>query len=269
MPQPPQVARAAAELHALWAEAQARLLAQLEAAVTEPRQVRRAARLRELVKMTSAMVGHLEDGTRLWVTSRVPPIYATGAAAAAEALGTSFQWTQPAIDAVHALAQRTWETIGPNLQGIRSDSLRAIRGLTRDSARQTLLEGSTARQSAMTFAERAAEQGIASVTYSNGSVFPISAYAETLSRTVSAQAYASGTITQSREFGTEYMLCLEADDDCGLDGHDDDEKPNGKAYPIDTAEEFPVSHPNCSRSWSPLPQLDSQDAADGYNGGEE
>lgn len=261
MPQPPANTLVADRLIDIYRDAQTELLNELRAALTDPRQYRRANRLRELLGAVTAMRDRLDNASRTWLVNDLTAVHLSGAQAAATALGTSFQWTQLHVDGVQQLAARTWEDVAPSLRGMHRDSRRALRRLARSSAVRTVVEGQTAAQSADQFATWAAQQGISSVRYANGARHLIGDYADTVVRTTTAQAFNNGTLLQTRQNGTEWVEVIDGPD-CGWTFHGDPDKANGTIRDVGDAMTQSLSHPRCARSFSPRPDITSQKQAD-------
>lgn len=261
MPQPAEVDRIAAEVVALWQDSHASLLAELAEVIDEPSEVRRAARIRELLKVNGVVLDELNAGTREWLAAKLPEVHALGAARAAEAVGSAFAWTQPHVDAVQALAAQTWGEVAPNLREVRASSRTAIRSLTRDSVRSILLEGQTGSGASRALEAAANRAGLWSVTYGNGARVGMGDYADMLARTVSANAYNAGTLTQTIGDGFEWVEIFDGPD-CGWTSHADPDKANGTVRPVADAVENSISHPRCARSFAPAVGVTSQAEAD-------
>jgi hypothetical protein len=257
VPQPPQVDAVARQLIDRFTAAQRNIEAQL-ATITEGR---RAARLRQLQRTVNALLDDLEAQMRGWIEHRLPSIYQFGAGNAAAALGDSFVWTQPHLEAMQVLATRSWDDLLGATRYVRRD----VKDWVRDEARQqvtlSLVEGRTATQAAQALARAAGnELGVFTVTYKDGSRHRMSDYADSAVRAVSAETYNTGTTNQARDLGVRFMECADGFD-CGLAAHDDQEKPNGRLYPIDVAASYPIAHPRCRRSW--IPRADATSASAG------
>lgn len=259
MPQPQAVTDAAEELIALYREAQTTLMDELGRALGEPSRWRQVRRLRELIGTNAEIVATLEAGTRGWLVGSLAEIHALGAAAAL-AEGATFAWSMPHIDAVQALATKAWEEIAPNLRHIDAAGRGALRTMARDAARGTLLEGRTAAQSGRLLERWAADRGFAEVTYRNGARHLIGDYADTVARTVAAEAYNNGTFTQLGADGVEWVEVFDGPD-CGWTSHDDADKANGTVRRIDDAMSHSLSHPRCARSFGGRPDVTSAEQA--------
>ncbi len=255
MSQPPAVRTIADELTNMFELAQQHVDAQLAALTSRPR----AAQLRQLQATIEALLDQLDEATRNWIAGQLPLAYQLGAARAAAILGDSFTWTQPHLAAIQQLATTVWTDMLAASQFVRRDTRAWIQSEARQQATLSLIEGRTAVQAGAAFAARAAQAGIFTVIYRNGARHSITEYAYMNVRTTTARAFNQGTIEQSRLFGVEAMECADGAN-CGLEYHDDPNQPNGRVFPLATAEMFPIAHPNCRRSWLPRVDVKAVDA---------
>lgn len=259
MPQPGEVGAVADELIGLWRESHTRLLGELADAVADDRLWRRRARLRDLLAVHAEVIDELTVGTRLWLGSRLPVVHALGAAVAVRA-GGRHVWSQPHIEAITHLARRTWTDVAQHLTDIDADGRRVLRGLARASARNMLLEGVPAGSAGRELERAAAREGLWSVRYANGARHGIGDYADTLARTVSAEAYNDGTFTQAEADGFGWMEVFDGPD-CGWTSHQDPDKANGTIRRLEDCQAHSLSHPRCARSFAPAPHVTSETEA--------
>jgi hypothetical protein len=266
MPQPAEVAQAAEELIAVFRRVQVDITAQLATVATEANQVRRRARLRELQRAVSGQVATLQAETHAWLTGRLPAAYALGGQSAATVLATEFTWSGFDANAIQALAGQAWDDLLSATRYVDDATKKWVRAEARRQTELTVVEGRTAQQAGRELVKAAAGElvddagPVGVIRYADGSYRRLDDYADMLLRTTSARTYVAGQLNQSRQQGVTFMECFDGDD-CGLENHDDDEKPDGNVYPIEVAEEFPTAHPNCVRSWSPRPDITSADEA--------
>ena len=268
MPLSPELQSVADELTALFREAQDDLRAKLAAILDDPNEVRQRARLNELLRTIDATATSLLDGTRTWLEANVAAVHAAGATAGAQAAGTAFAWSAPHVEAVQALAAQVWSEVAPNLLGMSTTTRQAIRDLTRASARDVLLEGQSAAGASRELERWMVDQGIGTVTYANGANHLVGDYADTLSRTVTANAYNEGTFTQAVVDGFEWMEVFDGPD-CGWERHDDPDKANGTVRRLADCRSHSLSHPRCARNFAPRPDVASQAQADAGRNGEQ
>ena len=267
MPLSPELQAVADELATLYQEAQDDLRAKLAAILDDPNEARQRARLRELARSIEATRTSLVDGTRTWLEGQVPALHAAGATVGAEAAGTVFAWSAPHVEAVQALAAQVWGEVAPNLLDLSASTRQAIRDLTRASARDVLLEGQSAAGASATLERWMVDQGIGTVTYANGAKHLAADYADTLSRTVTANAYNEGTFTQAAVDGFGWMEVFDGPD-CGWASHDDPDKANGTVRTLDECRTHSLSHPRCARNFAPRPDVATQGQADATRSGE-
>lgn len=251
MPLPAELQAVADELAALYAETQAALAAELAQVVGDPNRRSQVARLRELIRTTRTMRTELEAGTRDWLQTSLAQVHAAGAEKAAADAGSAFAWTTPHVEAVQALASTTWTDVAANLRGMETETRRALRGLTRDAAREVLLEGKSSAQVAGGIERWMGENGLGTVTYGNGARHLAADYADTVARTTTANAYNEGTFTQLEADDIGWAECSDGPA-CGLRSHNDAEKANGKVYPLAVARQYPIAHPRCVMPDTPV-----------------
>ena len=254
MPQPAEITAAAERLIDVYRASRAALTAQLAEALQDPSRWRQVARLRALLGTLGDIERHLLNSTSTWLTQTLPEIHRAGALHALA--GRPFTWTLPHVDAVTHLAQSTWADVAPRLQQMTHQTRRAIRDLTADAARQTLLEGRTAAQSGRDLETWMRQRHIHTVTYHGGAVHDISDYADTVARTTSANSYNQGELTQIGSDGIEWVEVFDGAD-CGWVSHDDTDLANGTIRTLADAGAHPLSHPRCARSFGPRPDITS------------
>jgi hypothetical protein len=254
VPQPPRVAAAAQRLIDLFVAAQLDIDTQLAGLTAN--QGRRRARLRQLQRSVDQTLTQLTGETQRWVETELPAVYALGGTSTERALGQRFVWGPSHLAAVQVLAQQSFDDL---LQATRYVSESTKKWIRTEARRQTglsLIEGRTAQQAARAFVTAASGElvdefgPVGVVRYADGSYRRLADHADMLLRTLTANAFNQGSINQSKLFGVTHMECSDGTE-CGLTGHLDGEKPNGRVYPMSVAEQHPLSHPRCRRAWSP------------------
>lgn len=261
MPQPPTVRQLTVELLDLYRTAWQRI--QLEQAriqaewLTMPRP-RRLDRLAQLQGVVEHLMDTADQAALRFVHTEIPTAYMLGAV---DSGMPPVQWARPDLHAVAQVASATYDDLLKSTRYVRRSTKQLVRTLTREQVGVKLLTGQTARQAAAELADTFAREGVAGITYANGARVGLDTYAEMVTRTQTALAYNQGGYQQFIANDVAYVECFD-DPDCGLDGHEDEEKPNGQVYDVATMEEFPISHPNCVRSWGArLDVSNAQDAA--------
>jgi hypothetical protein len=260
MPQPDAVVALADELASLYRNVQDSLIDRLEAIAADPNQRRLRARLNEQLRAIEQALDEVDTQARVYLSRRFPEAYQLGALEAARATGRPFTWTAIHRDAVAEIAQRTYDDLLSATEYLRRDVKRFIRLAVREHTALAVIGGQTATQAGRELARTLGENNIAAVRYSNGARHTLRDYSDTVVRTTTAQAYVQGSINASREAGVRYMVCSDGAA-CGLASHDDPTLASGLVAPIETAEAYPLAHPRCARSWSPMPQVTTPEEA--------
>jgi hypothetical protein len=260
MPQPIEVANAAERLIALYRSSEARLLSGLADAVAGGQRTAER-RFRSLLKSVDAELDALEAGHREWLQSDLVDVYAMGASAGADAVGSDFVWTLVHREAVQALAATDWDEVLAHTRYVRRASKAVIRKLAADAAARTVLGEVTASRAGEELARLVQHStGMATVRYSDGSAHSMLDWADTSARTNSAMAFNQGGFQQAHEDRIGFMECFDGPD-CQLVTHDSGGFANGLVLPIDEAMKYPLSHPRCARSWSPRPDITNRTEA--------
>ena len=96
--------------------------------------------------------------------------------------------------------------------------------------------------------------------YKNGARVGLKQYGQMLARTKSAQAYNIGTLTQAEAGGVTWYEILDGPF-CGLTSHNDTTLANGLLVGKQDALAWPISHPNCRRSFAPRPDIKNRSEA--------
>jgi hypothetical protein len=262
MPQPSKVHDLARDLLALYTVAWNRIVAEEQqiqdewATLPRPRRMQRLETLQQVVEQ---LMDHADEAALRFATDDLPQAYLLGAIDSGYA---PLKWADPDLHAVHQLATDTYDQLLKATRFVRRSTKILVRTLAREQVGIKLLTGQTAVQAGRELADVFANQGIAAITYANGARVGLTQYAEMLTRTQTALAYNQGNYNQFTAADIGFVECFDGPD-CGLDGHDDEEKPNGRVYDLSVMDEFPISHPNCQRSWGARPDVTSaQEAAD-------
>lgn len=258
MPQPVAVDATADELVRVFIQAQEAIDARWQEVLDDPRRWRERRRLNELRAAIAQELAAVDTASRLWVATRLPFVYELGAEAAG--LG-SFEWALPHRD---ALSQVASETFGELLQATRyvSDDVKAkVRLLGKGATEQSLAQGTPAKAASRKLERVLAQDGLKSVTYANGAQHSMREYAEVVLRTRTAVAYNAGTVVQGSRFGVTWWEVFDGAG-CGWTSHDSTDTANGSIRSTEEVSQFPISHPNCRRSFGPRPDLSSRTQAE-------
>lgn len=260
MPQPNSVERLTEELLALYRRSWNRITADEQALInswTGWRRIERLRRLQELRTTVEQLMDRADQQALKFTNDALPEVYLLGAAAAG--VGVS-PWTQPDVDAIGVLAQDTYSGLLDATTFVRESTKDLIRTMSREHIADKLIVGQTAEQAARELAGALEGRGIAAVIYKDGSRHGLSDYSSVVVRTKSAEAYSTATLNSLDRAGIGFAECFD-NPRCGMDGHDDPNKPNGHIFEIRVAQSAVISHPRCVRSWGGRPDVTStQDA---------
>jgi hypothetical protein len=254
MPQSDAVTALADELTSLYTRVQTDLLDRLEAIAADPAQHRLRQRLNEQLRAIEQALDEVDTQAKVYLSRRFPEVYQYGALEAARATRRPFVWSAIHRDAVAVIANETYDNLRRATQYVRRDTLRFIRMAVRERTAAAVIGGQTATQAGRELQRTLAENGVRAVRFANGAKYPLGAYSQMAIRTSTAQAYVQGTLNASRESGVRWMECFDSPG-CGMNGHDSGDAPGGTIRPIEEALAYPISHPNCARSWSPRPDV--------------
>lgn len=238
----------------LYADAQHNLLDETIRVAADPslRSATYRQRLAGMARAIDEAMADLDAAAQGWTGRSLPQVYALGAERAAAQAGERFNWTQVHREAVQVLAQDTYQDLLTATRYVRRDTKAFIRYAAREHARTVLLEGKTATQAGRQLAQRLQSRGIAAVTYRNGARHGLRDYSDTVIRTKSAMAYNGGAINVGRENGIEWVQVSDGAG-CGWEAHGSVDLANGSVRTLAEAEEHPIAHPRCARSFSMLP----------------
>lgn len=211
-------------------------------------------RLREL----QAAVSDFQDVAEVGATdlsTLVAGEYGAGVIYAGNRLRRPVRWTLFHRDAVEALATDTYSDFLAASEAAGRTSKRFAR-VVRKAARETLswqALGGTAEQSARDFRRLLEDKyRISAIVYRDGSHHAVGEYARMAARTKGKVAFNMGTLNKASEENVSQVLVSDGMD-CGWVSHKDSDKPNGTLRTLEEAREFPLAHPNCRRSFLPIP----------------
>lgn len=267
MPQPTDLLGLEQPLLDAYAQAWREIVAEQEAIVANPLRLARQRRLREMRTRIELILEDLDARTLEWVTHILPQGYAAGAVLGAQQAGGEFMWSQIHQEAVQNLVNRTYNDLLDATRLTADTTKTAVRTIVRDEVVQKAIQGRTAVDAGARVTKILESRGIHSVVYRDGSVHGLEEYGQMVIRTVSATAYNEGTLNAAHSLGVTYWECFDGPD-CGWEFHDDTEQANGKIVTRDEALGFPISHPNCRRSFGARPDLVDAAAAAAAKGGQ-
>lgn len=252
--------RETARLVAVYEQAETFLEQRYADALANPRGITAAARLRELLDDVAATKAHLDASVRAVVPGAVQSAYVERAVAAGQSIAVEFSFTQAHAQAVRVLSA---DTMGDLLRGntrMSSAAKRQIRTAARQVVKPSPLVGETPAQAARRLRAELEGQGIARVTYRNGTRVSVRAYAEMVTRTKLAVAANVGGVSHSIASGVEFFEGSDGGG-CGLTFHDDPQSVDGVVFPAAVAIAWPIAHPGCVRSWLPRIDVETADEA--------
>lgn len=258
MPQPPSLQAISDLLIKSYQDAWERVLAEQERILSDPRQWRRARRLTDLSRTIGSVMDGLDAEMSEWVSRQYPRIYGVGLLDGALAAGTSPVWSTIHQKAVEELAFGIYEDLLSATAHVRETTKALIRVLARQAGTGALITGETAQGAARSLARELARNRIAAVIYKDGSRHGLAEYAEMNLRTTTALGYNNGTLNAAPD--TVFWECFDGPG-CGWSFHEDTEQALGKIVTRDEALSFPISHPNCRRSFGPRPDLNKTASA--------
>lgn len=243
----------------LFSASQRRIEAEMASILTDPRAGRARARLAGLSKVIEAEVDAMTEASGRFSTEVLPDIYQAGGVAS----GSPFRWSQFNRKAIAALGEDTYQDLLAATAGVTEDSKRWIRDTARQLSAQGYIEGTPASTLAKKFrdlgAQAVADSGvpipITSVVYANGTRQTFEVYSEMVIRTKTAVAYNAGAVNSGVSAGITRFEIFDGPG-CGLTAHNDGTVANGMIVDAETAAAYPLSHPNCRRSFGGRPDLD-------------
>lgn len=255
---------------AVYGAAQARIDAEQQAIVDNPRKFRRRARLAEMQHKIDTLMGDVDQQAAQWLDEDLPRVFDMGAnrassqtaqivgSAAARQLDT---FTQADRAAVSRIADELHQSLLAATTHV-SDTTKA---LIREGVRQGVIGSVVGGSTPITEARRLAQalvddHGIHAVVYRDGSRHQLADYAQVAVRTQTALAYNQGIFASASAEGIGFMEVLDGPA-CGWDGHDDPDHAAGSIRPVAECDATPISHPNCRRSFGPRPDVVANDGS--------
>lgn len=256
MAQPRRVEQLTEELLAIYGRAWDRITRDEQALInswTGWRRVERLRRLQELRRAVEALMDRADAQALHFTENALPEAYLLGAVGAGVGQAS---FVQADLDAISLFARDAYTDLLAATQFVRSSTKDLIRRLSHEHVGDKLVTGQTAEQAARDLARDLEGRGIAAVVYKDGSRHGLADYANVIVRTKTAEAYSTGTLNALDRAGIRFAECFD-NPKCGLDGHDDPNKPNGRVFELRVAQSAVISHPRCVRSWGGRPDVGS------------
>lgn len=219
----------------------------------------RHRRLNNFERTTRALINRADEIAAQHILGTIEGAYEIGlwnTALWAKVPPTSVVLDMVDFDTITHLAGETMDDLLAATNHIDSQAKKVVRDMSRDSIRSKIYTGKTAEQAGIELATNLRETGVTGVTYRNGARFPLDAYSEMVVRTKTAEAYQHGGFNQGERLDIEFWEVFDGHD-CGWASHDDPQKANGLIVHLNQARAYPIAHPNCLRSTSPRPDIQS------------
>lgn len=266
--QQPKAAISAIEAPLLnaYASAWEDIVAMQQQILTDPLKWRQRKRLAELQRAVEERMVALDARAREWVQTELVRPYALGAAAGAVELEQSAAavWTLLPQEAISRIATDTMDDLLKATRHVRKTTKQLIRAIARDQVLAKLTQGKTAVQAGRQMAKIVEARGIHAIRYADGSRHGLKEYTEMLVRTKTGTAYNLGTLEAQEALGVKFWECFDGAR-CGLRNHGDRPLALGLVLDKETALQYPLSHPNCRRSWGARPDVPNAAAAKAAN----
>lgn len=259
--QQPKAAIAAIEdpLLKVYAAAWQQILDAQQQIAADPLKWRQKRRLTELQRAIENKMAELDAATRQWVSSELVRPYALGVAAGAVELSESAAavWTLLPHEAISRIATDTLDDLLKATRHVRRTTKALIRAIAKDEVLAKLTQGRTAVDAGRRMAKIIEQKGIHAIRYADGSRHGLKEYSEMLVRTKTGTAYNLGTLEAQEALGVEFWECFDGAG-CGLTSHQDPVKALGRILDKETALQYPLSHPQCRRSFGARPDIASK-----------
>lgn len=262
MPQPPENQQDAAALIAAYAAAQAAVDAAVGTLTARPLGARSRALHRTIRIRVDVALSGLGARADEWTATRLPAVAARGAAAAVTVLPDVAEAGIDPAAVVADVADELAQALARATDTVRTSLAAMLRAIATDPP---LAAATRARDVAPALArlEQLADGAVYAVRYASGARMPLGPYADMLIRTITARAYNAGTLQAARAHG---VGAVQVADGLGCPwpggGHGLPPTADGMVVSVALAEEHPIAHPNCQRSFTLLPDITDPSALD-------
>ncbi|MCK9929329.1 hypothetical protein MXD62_19455 [Frankia sp. Mgl5] len=261
MPQPPENAADAAALIAAYEAAQRVIDSAVRALRDRPTAAQSRRQHPEIRIGVDVVLDAIGVRTSEWAAERLPAVAARGAAAAVAVLPDVAETGIDPAAVVADVADELVQALARATDTVRTSLAAMLRAVATDPQLAAAV-----RVRDVAPALRRLEQladGVYAVRYANGTRMPLGAYADMLIRTITARAYNAGTLEAARAHG---VGAVQVADGLGCPwpggGHGMPPTADGLVVSVALAEEHPIAHPNCQRSFTLLPDITDQSALD-------
>lgn len=251
------------ELVSKYAKAEAEVAVALQSAVpvlpdgtaTQNRNVNRQFR-RSQQRNTEAFLdrirGQLDDDTAEWVRRVIPHTYISGASKVALATDSDTQvsWNLLHRQAATLLAADTQADLAAATAHMTEGAKDFIRYAAKREVLDQVLTGRAATIGRQ-LAKRLEQQGLSGFVDASGRSWRLSTYAEMVVRTKRQAAQNTGASIRMQQQGVTACYIIDGtrdDEDCRTI--------NGRTCSVAWSLNHPLEHPNCTRTFGPLPNYD-------------
>lgn len=260
MPQPDEIERAAQQLITTYQRAWIEIMERQRQTLRLRGRNQRRRTLRAIEIRIERLLDEVDVSTRRWIADVYPKIYHLGAVTGSRAVGAVFDaWTDLHRNAIQRLAADTFADLLEATAFVRADTRRFIQESTK-LVGQSVVEGIPAMRGGTQLERVLRERGIAAVIYRDGSRHGLAEYAQMAIRTKTAVAYNTATLNAGQLAGVQFYEVFDGPD-CGWTRHDDSDGALGKIVTYEESLEWPISHPQCRRSFGARPEIRTADQA--------
>lgn len=179
--------------------------------------------------------------------------YGRGVKRTANQLGANVVWGNMHEYSLISLASDTYEDL-LLMSRMAGKTSKEFQEKIRQAAKATIwtqATNETAYQAGRRFWKELEATRIGVVIYRDGSVHGAEEYAGMVARTKGAVAFNQGAFDTARTEHVKYMEVMDGLS-CGWAFHADKDTADGSIRPLDECMAFPISHPNCRRSFAPI-----------------
>jgi|GEM_PF-4359745 len=216
----------------------------------------REQQARRLMTRIGVLRAELLGQTTLFAEESLGRIYAAGMvrADAVSAAGGRAALGQPSFTLIHrqaleVMAIDAYNDLAAATEFMAPSAKRTIREATKARSLIAASTGEGVPGSSRKLVADLQRRGVSGFVDAAGRNWRLSTYADMVIRTKSAMAYSTGTILRSAETGTDVLEIL----DGVPSGHAECEAFNGTTCDASWGLANPLAHPNCVRSFGPMP----------------
>lgn len=257
MPVPAEIEPVDEPLVAAYRSAWGKVTAEFDRVAADPLKFARTRRLQEILRSITKVMIDVDSEAEDWIASSLPSAYLNGMLSEGGGVG-EMVWTQIHQNAVQQVAQDLFNDLLKATDGVNESAKGLVRAIARDESLQKMIEGRTAQQAGKEMQSVLEKQGLYSIVYKDGSRHGLAEYSQVAIRTKTAVAYNTGTLNQHAD--VQFFEVFDGPG-CGWAEHSDPTSALGLIVSKAEAQAFPISHPNCRRSFGPRPDVTSKQQA--------